>query len=180
MAVARGTTSGQPMSWSEYARRSSSPPSEYIDGRLMMVPSPTREHQQVCLRLANALEEATPPGHDVTIAWAWKPGPDEFIPDVMVHPRTSENIRFTGRPILVVEVLSTNRSDDLVLKSGKYAAAGVRHYWTVDPRDRCLDAYELGEDGLYRSVAHVTEGETVEVPFGTTGLTLELGDLLRG
>jgi Uma2 family endonuclease len=75
-------------------------------------------------------------------------------------------------------VLSTNRNDDLVLKTGKYAAAGVEHYWIVDPRDRCLDAYELGPDGVYRSAAHVTPGSTVTIPFGGAGLVTDLEDLL--
>jgi hypothetical protein len=34
-----------------------------------------------------------PPGHDVSIAWAWKPAAGEFFPDLMVHPATSENVR---------------------------------------------------------------------------------------
>jgi Uma2 family endonuclease len=166
------------MSWDEYARREGSPPSEYIDGRLVMVPSPTREHQQICMRLANALEEVSPPAHDVTISWAWKPGADEFIPDVMVHPVTVENVRFTGTPLLVVEVLSTNRSDDLVLKTGKYAAAGAPHYWIVDPRDHTLDAYDLVE-GLYRRVAQVDKGQPAAVPFGDAVLVADLTALLR-
>jgi Uma2 family endonuclease len=178
MSVARAATPGEPMPWDEYARREAPPLSEYIDGHLVMVPSPTREHQQVCLRLANSLESAIPIGYDVTISWAWKPGADEFIPDVMVHPVTNENVRFTGTPLLVVEVLSTNRSDDLVLKTGKYAAAGAPHYWIIDPRERTLDAYDLA-DRLYRPVTHVDESTPGPVPFGPASLMVDVKTLLR-
>lgn len=178
MSVASPLGPGRPMSWQEYAQRTAPPPCEYIDGRLVMVPSPTREHQQVCFRLANALTPVIPAGYDVTVAWAWKPASDEFIPDVMVHPRTSENLRFTGLPLLLIEVLSTNRSDDLVLKTGKYAAAGAPHYWVVDLRDRCLDAFTLAPDGLYRPVAHIDKGETVEIAFGPSTLTPDLSSIL--
>ena len=169
MSVAPAAIPGQPMSWDEYVRKGSSPPSEYIDGCLVMVPSPTREHQRICLRLATALERVKPPDHEVTLSWPWKPGSDELIPDVMVHPDTAENLRFTGTPLLVVEVLSSNLSDDLVLKTGKYATAGAPHYWIIDPRDRTLDAFDL-IDGMFRPVARVTEEISAPVPFGNSTL----------
>ncbi len=39
--------------------------------------------------------------------WAWKVGRDEFVPDVIVFDASSEdNIRYTGTPYLLVEILS--------------------------------------------------------------------------
>ena len=29
----------------------------------------------------------------------------------------------------------------------RYAAAGIPHYWIVDPRARAIEAYRLGEQG---------------------------------
>jgi len=67
-------------------------------------------------------------------------GRAEFIPDVIVVPASGEQARCTGTPVLAIEVLSTNRSDDLILQTGRYAAAGLPHYWIVDPRDRTFSA----------------------------------------
>ena len=85
----------------------------------------TCSHQNISLALVVMLRAVLPATHSATFAWAWKPGKDEFIPDVMVWAREDESgdARFTGVPALAVEVLSTNRSDDLFLKMAKYAAA---------------------------------------------------------
>lgn len=117
------------MTWEDYENLGDEVRGQYIDGQLVLSPSPTRQHQQICQRLVTVLSSAVPAGHEVTAGWAWKPGQDEFVPDVMVHPTTTESTRFTGTPALIVEVLSTNRGDDLVVKTTKYAAAGLVHYW---------------------------------------------------
>ena len=70
---------------------------------------------------------------------------------------------------------------DLVVKTRKYAAAGLPHYWIVDPRDRALDAYALDESGLYRHVAHLDlEGAPAptELSFGVGTVVVDLRELL--
>lgn len=53
-----------------------------------------------------------------------------------------------GSPDLVVEILSpSTRARDRGVKMRRYAAAGVPHYWIVDPRTRSLEAYRLGAEG---------------------------------
>lgn len=167
---------GQEMSWEQYVALGVEPRAEYIDGRLRMSPSPTRPHQQISHRLASALEDVLPDDLDVTLAWSWKVGADEYLPDVIVHPVTEESTRFTGVPLLAVEILSTNRSADLVMKSFKYAAAGLPHYWIVDPRDEVVDAFEL-VDGVYVATAHVTVDGPADVSFGPTTLRVDLREL---
>lgn len=179
MSVAAAVPPGEPMSWEEYARHSPNPPSEYIDGRLVMVPSPTQKHQDICVLILLELRRLGLTGHKVTLGWAWKVGKDEFIPDVMVHPVTDESARFTGIPLLVVEVLSSNRANDLVLKVLRYAHGGAQNYWIIDPRDRAIDAFTLDEGGEYVSVAHVdAETGPVDIPLGGGIFTADITTLL--
>ena len=168
---------GQQMSWEEYEQLDEDPLLEYIAGRLVVSPSPSRIHQEISFRLVAALKAVVPDDLAVTAAWSWKPSADEFIPDVMVHPRTEESVRFTGLPVLVIEILSSNRGDDLIVKAPRYAAAGLPRYWVVDPRDEVLDAYVL-TDGTYRRAARITPDAPAEVSFGVASLPVDLAALL--
>ncbi|MGH9061054.1 MAG: Uma2 family endonuclease, partial [Acidimicrobiales bacterium] len=90
----------RPMTWDEYEALGDDARGEYIAGRLVVSPLPNRLHQKACQRMIAALEPALPDGYDVVGSWGWKPGRDEFGPDVMVYPITTENVRFTGTPAL--------------------------------------------------------------------------------
>jgi Uma2 family endonuclease len=57
-----------------------------------------------------------------------------------------------GAPDLVIEILSPSTAKrDRGIKMRRYAAAGVPHYWIVDPRTRTLEAYRLGEQGYVQT-----------------------------
>ena len=59
-------------------------------------------------------------------------------PDVFVVCDRSkmDGRRCNGAPDWIVEVLSTNRDNDLIYKHGLYKSCGVREYWIVDPKNR--------------------------------------------
>ncbi len=167
------------MSWQDYERLSPDEfRGEYIDGALLLSPLPSRIHQRIARRLADSLEAAVGVAAEVDVSWGWKPGADEFGPDVVVYAPTHEVKRLTSTPHLAVEVLFSDRGRDTVLKFGKYQAAGLPRYWIVDPDGPTLTAYELVE-GEYRLVGEFGPDDVADLDVGPARLRIRPGDLLR-
>lgn len=167
-----------PATWDEYTALPEGEHAEYINGCIVPAAPPSETHQLLSLDLALLLRANTQPGWRVNVAWAWKAGADEFIPDVMVYqPVPGDRARYTGTPTLCVEILSSNRATDYVTKVAKCAAAGVQHYWIVDPDSRTLDVLRLDGD-RYRMESVLTAGGTAEVDFGAGRALVDVTTLL--
>jgi Uma2 family endonuclease len=143
---------------------------ELFDGVLVVSPAPVPRHQRAILGLAVLLRAACPPELEVFVApLDFQPTRRRsFQPDVLVARRDrigEKNI--VHPPVLAVEVLSpSTRAKDLVLYPAFYASSGVAYYWTFNPKDPELIAYELvGEK--YRETARVAGDETLtlKAPF---------------
>lgn len=61
-----------------------------------------------------------------------------------------------GAPDLVVEVLSpSTRKKDMTIKLDKYANAGVREYWVIDPKKESVVVYEFNEEEDFEMQIHI-------------------------
>jgi Uma2 family endonuclease len=83
-----------------------------------------------------------------------------------------------GAPDLVVEILSpSTRARDRGIKLRRYAAAGVPHYWIVDPRTRILEAYHLVAGGYELTGTHGPGATFEPTLFPVPGLEIPIDEL---
>lgn len=140
---------------------------ELVNGELVMVPLPTADHSDVIdLLLEIFRAEISRQGLPwkvsdkvgVYIGKSPKTGRDySRTPDVCVMKseawseikanKTAAAVLRTP-PILVIEVVSTNREDDYVGKLDEYQRLGIPEYWIVDQRASRVSVLLL-DDGRY-------------------------------
>ena len=128
---------------------------ELIDGVIYNMTPPGRIHQKLINRLSQKL----------TNYIDLKKGTFEVYPspfavfldadETYVEPDLSvicdkdklDDRGCSGAPDFVIEVVSpSSRKMDYSIKNGKYAAAGVREYWIVDPDKERTTIYQFEED----------------------------------
>ena len=72
-----------------------------------------------------------------------------MLPDLMIVCDRSKLSKYIyGAPDMIIEILSpSTRKRDQTLKLYKYASAGVREYWIIDPGRRTVVVYDLESMG---------------------------------
>ncbi|MGD9891777.1 MAG: Uma2 family endonuclease [Dehalococcoidia bacterium] len=140
---------------------------EVIDGALFMTPPPGWGHQRGLGRLyirvgnhvyAHGLGEVVQAPIGVVLDDENGVEPDlVFVAKERMHIVAERGV--FGAPDLVAEVLSPRtRSRDLGIKKRRYAAAGIPHYWVLDPRPHTLTAFRLGTGG-YEEAGRFAPGD---------------------
>ncbi|BCB82204.1 Uma2 family endonuclease [Phytohabitans flavus] len=149
-------------------------PYELVNGRLILL-SPGFVHQFVCGEVFVALRHNCPAGYSPVLDLSLDVGRySEPRPDVVVmdtshidqHPPPVEDA------VLAVEVVSKDsKVRDVYDKAGMYAAAGVKHYWVIDPLG---DKISLAEHVLepkprrYAIARQTTDRFTTDEPYPIT------------
>jgi Uma2 family endonuclease len=147
---------------------------ELIEGELFVSRAPGIPHQRVLNNLQMAFVsylKENPIGIVVPGAGAVFSDYNAVIPDLVFvrNERWSEvvtEMRFTGAPDLVIEILSPgkeNRDRDLLVKRQLYAKYGVAEYWIIDADNRLVQAYRLQKQRL-ENVATWRNGEEITTP----------------
>ncbi|MYC36000.1 MAG: Uma2 family endonuclease [Chloroflexi bacterium] len=161
---------------------------ELDDGVLYIMASGTRDHQFLILQFSRRLDdyldgfEQSPAHfyHEMTtiLSRELQRAPE---PDIVIvregRPGILEGRWVEGAPDIVVEILSTDRSRDLVRKRRIYAEAGVLEYWPVDPRNDTVIQLEL-RDGQYVERAVLGADDVLTTPL-LPGLSIPLADIFH-
>jgi len=148
---------------------------EVIDGVLYMTTAPSSFHQWIIRQIVRVLfQHIDDAGVGIT-TWSpiglFMPGCDPVQPDILVI-RTADldmfqDSRIYGIPALLIEVLSpSNPNQDIKVKRGAYARAGVPEYWIVRPASRdvlvCSQPDTMLSD--YAQVQHVAPDSELVSP----------------
>ena len=156
------------LTYQDYANLEGDERYELLDGELILVASPNRDHQTVSLRLASMMLSFV---DENGLGWVFEAPFDVLFtdtdvvqPDIMFISREREHIltpaNVQGAPDLIVEILSPSSSTrDWRAKRELYAAHGVREYWIIDPTNRIVSVMLL-QDGVLQIEQTRTEDDT--------------------
>ncbi len=144
---------------------------ELVRGRLQLMPTASGLHTAICAYLTYILVCHLA---ECGSAWVARNGigvrtedATSRIPDVTVCSRSlweqivarpgAGILDFEEKPVLVIEVVSTNRRDDYVRKRAEYNLCNIPEYWIIDPQRQVVlvfsnperpEGYEVGEYGI--------------------------------
>ena len=145
-------------------------PVEYINGEIIMAPTPTFRHQTVLRNIFRMLDEfvlRTKIGSillsplDVVLPSGNVVQPDAFFLTNEETESADEANRVHGAPSFLVEVLSPGSiKHDTLTKRKLYERNGVREYWIVDPKAKTI-AQMIRRDEHFE-LTELAEGDTIK------------------
>ena len=129
---------------------------ELIDGKLYAMAPPNRIHQKLIMKFSTIFSNYIASNNGSCEVYAapfavnLNADDETYVePDISVicdlHKLSERGCE--GAPDFIIEVVSpSSRKMDYLIKNGKYAAAGVREYWIVDPVKERTTIYRYEED----------------------------------
>ena len=141
------------MTFAEYLIYEGEPDVRYelVRGKLIPMSAPTHLHTNICKYLVYRLQKYFADRALELVINALATGVrteknSSRIPDLVVFPkavweevldRTGAGVLdFPEKPMLVVEVTSSNARDDYVIKRNEYEVAEIPEYWIIDPKKK--------------------------------------------
>lgn len=124
---------------------------EFLEGELVMAPSPDGSHQRIAMRIAFALGAHLGP-HEAERVFAapldvFLAGRNVAQPDVLVLPEGTRPKAPPWKiplPAVVFEVVSPSGEEyDVEAKVPLYARSGIREAWIVDQFRRGVEVHDL-------------------------------------
>ena len=112
---------------------------ELIKGEIIALAAPSILHQRILGEISSEIRnfikrhkgkcEVFSAPTDVQLNYDTVVQPDIFV---ACDPNKFDEQKYNGAPDFVVEITSSNRSDDFTRKLALYAESGAREYWIVD------------------------------------------------
>jgi Uma2 family endonuclease len=180
------TTGTKRMTLEEFRAMPEGPPYyEYEEGELILVASPTPEHQDVVSELSHVLRQFVRQhqlGRVFMEVDVYLPDGRGYIPDLSylsnerMHLLSPTDRKLHGSPDLAVEVTSSAPARDRVHKFRVYYGNGVPWYWIIDANTLAIEEYQATPQGYLRT-ASVASGEEFR-PQLFPGLMINLQALL--
>lgn len=136
---------------------------ELLKGELVMVPSPTFDHQRISRNLQLLLwefvrERSLGEVLDAPMDVVFGEGKEREItqPDIFFVSKERKGIiseqEIRGAPDLIIEIISpATEKRDRGYKRTLYAHFGVKEYWLVDPNRKMVEVLTLEEKGFEQS-----------------------------
>jgi Uma2 family endonuclease len=151
---------------------------ELIGGELVPMSPKGNRHELVCAALHNWLRRNLPGHIDYHPEPGWRADADNYFePDFLLGPvgfnRTS--IR-SGDVLLLIEVAHSSLAFDTTAKACRYAALGVREYWTVNAVSLATRVHRGPSAAGYAETAPVAANDPLTALL-IPSLTMRLADL---
>lgn len=160
-------------------------PTEYVNGEILMAPTPTVTHQIVLRNIFRAVDgfvERNNLGNvlfsplDLVLPTGEVVQPDLFFFTMKEWERIGSPKRIQAVPSLALEILSPSSiKHDTITKRKLYEQNKVREYWIVDPEARTIAQLVLR--GEHYELAELAESDLIKSDV-LTDFEMNVGELL--
>ncbi len=164
--------------FADFLRWDESERCELINGKVYMMATPLRIHQDISGELFGQIRDFLK-GKSCKVYHApfgvrlFEKDDDTsddvdtvLVPDISVICDESklDDYGCKGAPDFIIEILSpSNERHDRFVKYNLYMRAKVREYWIVDPQEKAVQVFLLDEDGKYKLAEMYGKNDTAKI-----------------